>query len=137
MDDRHCTNTVVCIYTQLAYILVMNLVFFEAPVFSRVLGRYFDDDAFANLQAFLRHNPGAGAIIRDTGGIRKLRWRDPLTSKGKRGGLRVIYYWWNESMQIYLLTVYRKNEMSDLTPEHRQALRLLIENEKALRRQIK
>jgi hypothetical protein len=65
-------------------------------------------------------------LIRGSGGIRKLRWA--AHGKGKRGGLRVIYYWITHRGHLLLLTLYRKSEVSDLTPGEVRALRALVEN---------
>jgi len=66
--------------------------FVEAPAFSRHRDDYLDDEGFAELQLSLATSPEAGDLIPGAGGIRKLRWKDPRRNKGKRGGLRVIYY---------------------------------------------
>ena len=79
-------------------------------------------------------NPTAGDLIPDTGGLRKLRVGDARRGKGKRGGLRVIYYWWDSGLQFWLFTLYGKDEMSDLTPQQRKALRAMIKVEVEARR---
>jgi hypothetical protein len=56
---------------------------------------YLDDSAFAELQRFLITDPEAGAVIQGTGGLRKIRFADKRRGKGKRGGLRIVYYWWS------------------------------------------
>jgi len=61
-------------------------------------------------------------VIPSTGGFRKLRWADVRRSKGRRGGLRIVYYWFDGQNQIWLMTVYDKNETVDLTPEQRKTL---------------
>lgn len=66
--------------------------------------------------------------------MRKLRFADKRRSKGKRGGLRVIYYWWDAGLQFWLFTVYDKDEMADLTPAQRKALKTMIKAELAARR---
>jgi len=79
-------------------------------------------------------NPEAGALIAGAGGLRKLRFGDERRGKGKRGGLRVIYYWWDAGFQFWLFTIYDKNEMSDLTKSQREMLRQMIKNELEARR---
>ena len=102
------------------------MVFIEAPPFERVRQDYLDDDRYRLMQATLMANPSTGDLIRGSGGIRKLRWAAAGT--GKRGGLRVIYYCFTERERILLLTMYRKSEVSDLTPAEVKALRALVES---------
>lgn len=66
--------------------------------------------------------------------MRKLRFGDARRSKGKRGGLRVIYYWWDSGLQFWLFTVYDKDEMADLTSQQRKALKAMIKAELEERR---
>ena len=108
--------------------------FFEAPPFARHLAAYLDDLDYAALQEFLTETPEAGDIVAGTGGFRKLRWADQKRGKGKRGGLRVIYYYLSGDHQIWLFTVYGKDEADDLTAAQRQQLRAAIENELSARR---
>ena len=70
----------------------------------------------------------------DTGGLRKLRFADARRGKGKRGGLRVIYYWWVAGLQFWLFTLYDKDDLSDLTPQQRKALKAMIKAELEARR---
>lgn len=112
----------------------MKAVFVELPPFERYRSDYFDDDSFVTLQRLLMSNPEAGNVIPGTGGLRKLRFTDERRGKGKRGGLRVIYYWWNQGSQFWLFTVYAKNEMLDLTKAQRQLLKEMIKKELQSRR---
>ena len=66
----------------------MLFVFFETPLFTRLLPDYLDDDGYRRLQKALLENPGKGDVMAGTGGFRKLRWQDSRRGKGKRGGLR-------------------------------------------------
>ena len=66
------------------------MVFVETPIFCRRVQEYLDDDEYAELQTFLAERPDAGNVIKGSGGMRKLRWAG--SGRGKRGGLRVIYY---------------------------------------------
>ena len=75
-------------------LFAMQAVFVELPAFERSREAYLDDTGFSRLQETLMANPEAGEVIRGTGGLRKLRFSDTRRSKGKRGGLRVIYYYW-------------------------------------------
>lgn len=71
----------------------------------------------------------AGDVIEGTGGLRKLRFADQRRGKGRRGGLRVIYFWWEAGAQFGLFTLYDKDEASDLTPQQRRALKAMIKAE--------
>jgi hypothetical protein len=114
----------------------MKAVFVELPAFERHRADYLDDDAFRELQDFLMKDPQAGRQIPDTGGLRKLRFADARRGKGKRGGLRVIYYWWDVGFQFWLFTLYDKDEVADLTPQQRRALKGLIKAELEARRPV-
>lgn len=111
----------------------MQATFVELPPFERVRHDYLDDDAYRQLQLDLMANPEAGDMIEGTGGLRKLRQPDPQRGKGKRGGLRVIYYWWLGGDQFWLFTVYDKDEAADLTPPQRKVLKDLLKRELAYR----
>lgn len=116
-------------YTHIAYILLLNAVFVELPAFERHRSAYLDDQEFTELQALLLNSPTAGDVVRGTGGLRKLRFGDRSRGKGRRGGLRVIYYWWESGRQFWLFTLYDKNEMSDLTPTECKQLKAMIKAE--------
>ena len=90
------------------------MVFVETTVFTRRVRELMDDDAYAELQHHLAAHPEAGALIRGSGGLRKIRWA--AHGRGKRGGVRVIYYWWVTKDRVSLLYLYPKNEQDDLTP---------------------
>jgi hypothetical protein len=112
----------------------MKAVFIELPAFERHRDHYLDDDSFSRLQGDLMANPAAGDLIEGTGGLRKLRFGDSRRSKGKRGGLRVIYYYWTGGPEFWLFTLYDKDEMSDLTPKQRAALKERVKDELKLRK---
>ncbi len=73
-------------------------------------------------------------MIPDAGGLRKLRWADPRRGKGRRGGLRVIYLWITWDQTVWLLAIYDKDEMSDLSAKQRKMLRDMVDTELAARR---
>lgn len=110
------------------------LQFVEAPAFNRHRENYLDDDGFRLLQQKLAENPEAGDLIPGAGGIRKLRWKDRRRGKGKRGGLRIIYYCFLSDEEIWLLTLYDKNEASDLTATQKDQFRQALEAERAARK---
>ena len=107
----------------------MNAVFVELPAFERHRSGYLDDLAFAGLQSFLMQNPTAGDIVPGIGGLRKLRVADARRGKGRRGGIRVIYYWWVAGRQFWLFTLYDKNEMADLPPRQAREFKAMIKAE--------
>lgn len=107
----------------------MKALFVELPAFERHRAEYLDEAAFQALQDLLMANPESGDVIEGSGGLRKLRFADPRRSKGKRGGLRVIYYWWITGRQFWLFTLYDKDEASDLTATQRRALKAMIKTE--------
>jgi hypothetical protein len=111
--------------------------FIESPVFTKLLHEYLTDDEYHAFQIFLAKEPDAGALIPGTGGFRKIRWADPRRSKGKRGGLRVIYYYFPEDLRIWLLTIYDKDEAEDLTVDQRRMLKAAIEREKQERANVR
>ena len=84
------------------------LTFVETKLFTQLVQNYFSDDEYAALQNAIVANPEAGDLIRGSGGVRKLRWG--LAGRGKRGGVRVIYYLRLRHGQVWMLTMYAKNE---------------------------
>jgi hypothetical protein len=103
--------------------------FIEAPAFARYLSEYLSDDEYRRLQLLLTVDPERGDLMSGTGGFRKLRWTDPKRGKGRRGGLRVIYYFFATDQQIWLMTLYAKDEAADLTPKEKKMLKNAIETE--------
>ncbi|MCC7201973.1 MAG: transcriptional regulator [Nitrospirae bacterium] len=89
--------------------------FIETPIFTRLISGYLSDIEYSALQIELALNPESGDIIQGSGGLRKLRWSGK--GKGKRGGLRIIYYWQKQNHEIWLLTIYAKNEAEDISLE--------------------
>jgi len=101
--------------------------FVETPIFTGRLESLLAEEEYRELQNALIKQPEAGAIIRGSGGLRKLRWA--AKGRGKSGGVRVIYYWFVSSEKFLMLFIYPKNEQDDLTPEQFQRLKLLVEQE--------
>ena len=108
--------------------------FIEAPAFTRHLHSYLDDDGYRRLQNDLAAQPELGDVIQGTGGFRKLRWADARRGKGRRGGLRLIYYYFEADHQLWLMTLYGKDEQDDLSPSEKKALKSAIDQELAARR---
>ena len=113
----------------------MNLVFLETPLFSRLLGSYLSDESYRELQLALMENPELGDVMPGTGGFRKARWNDARRGKGKRGGLRIIYYYLTDDHQIWFFTLYDKDEAADLNAEEKKALKKALQAELEARRQ--
>jgi mRNA-degrading endonuclease RelE of RelBE toxin-antitoxin system len=87
--------------------------FVETKLFTRLVLEYLSDDEYSELQQALIANPEAGAIIPGSGGVRKLRWG--LAGRGKRGGIRVIYYLRTRQGRIWMLTLYPKNVAENIS----------------------
>jgi hypothetical protein len=102
------------------------LIFVESAVFTRQVRELLSDDEYADLQQHLARNPNAGAVIQETGGLRKVRWA--AGGGGKRGGVRVIYFHATREGQVRLLLIYRKGVKDDLSAAEKKVLRKLNEN---------
>ncbi len=112
----------------------MKLVFFETSLFTRLLPEYLDDKEYRALQLALLENPEMGDLMPGTGGFRKVRWKDPRRGKGKRGGLRVIYYHLMTDHQIWFFTLYDKDEAVNLTSDEKKLLKQAVQKELTARR---
>ncbi len=99
----------------------------ETPIFTRRLKALLNDNEYRDLQNSLISRPEAGKVIRGSGGIRKLRWSG--SGRGKRGGVRIIYYWFIQKETIIMLFIYPKKELDDLTSEQLKTLKTLVERE--------
>lgn len=102
----------------------------ELPEFLKKSDKLLKDSERQSIINYLALHPGSGDILQGTGGIRKLRWS--AKSKGKSGGVRVIYYYHNETMPLFVLTVFGKGEKANLSRGERNELAtftsLLVEN---------
>ena len=96
------------------------MIFIETSIFTEAIRRLLPDEAYRHLQMALMVRPEAGDFIRGSGGLRKVRWK--VVGGGKRGGLRVIYYW-DPPGTVYMLFAYRKSQQEDLTPAQLRLLR--------------
>lgn len=99
---------------------LIKMIFIETPIFTEDVMELLPDDNYAEFQAYLADNPTAGDVIKQTGGLRKIRWA--ANGKGKRGGVRVIYYHVTADAQIRLLLIYRKGIQDDLTDQQKKIL---------------
>lgn len=105
----------------------MKALFVELPAFERYRESYLTDDEFRSFQIMLLKNPLCGDVIQHTGGLRKVRFSDSKRNKGKRGGTRIIYYWYLEKSQFLLFTIYGKNVADDLTTSQREQLSKMLD----------
>lgn len=112
-------------YTLIAYTHPMKSVFVESTIFEKHRDEYLSDEEYRLFQAELMLNPKLGDVIQGTGGLRKVRVASK--GKGKRGGSRIIYYFLDQKRRFYLLTIYGKNEMSDLNANQRKQLMAFME----------
>lgn len=103
------------------------MIFVETPAFCRWREENLDDEMFLALQNVLIANPCVGDRIAGTRGLRKVRVA--LRGRGRRGGARVIYFWWASEDRVYLLFAYAKNVCSDLTSRQREQLARAMEDE--------
>ncbi len=99
------------------------LTIVEVPGFLSRASGLMTTDQHIDLIEFMAMNPKAGSVIRGTGGVRKLRWQSGNT--GKRGGNRVIYFFHDMGMPLYLLTIYPKSRRADLSAAERKDFKRL------------
>ena len=105
------------------------LAFRETTLFTKQVVEKLSDSEYLELQSALILQPDLGDLMPDSGGLRKLRWVESRRGKGKRGGVRVIYYWYAPQRLIYFLLMYSKGEQDDLSVGEKKALRQLISRE--------
>lgn len=101
--------------------------FVETPVFTGDVRDALTDEEYRQLQLALLFRPEQGALNRGGGGLRKIRWR--RKGRGKRGSLRIIYYWHPRDQAIYLLMLYEKSDQDELTPNQAKTLSALVRKE--------
>lgn len=101
------------------------MVIIETPIFTKVITNLMTDDEYKDLQEALVNRPDRGTIIKNSGGLRKVRWA--LEGRGKSGGVRVIYYWMTEDEQLYMLFAFPKNAQENLTDAQTKQLRQVVE----------
>lgn len=101
--------------------------FLETPIFTKLIQKLISDEEYHLLQLQLSVRPESGDIIKGSGGNRKIRWSG--SGRGKRGGIRVIYYYFTENEQIYMLFAYPKSKKDDLTSDQLKQLKQLVEEQ--------
>jgi len=100
------------------------MLFIETPIFTKLASDLLPDDEYRIVQQALVLRPEVGKIIPGSGGLRKIRWS--IRGRGKRAGLRILYYWDIPSDIIYMLLIYKKTKQDDLTQNQIKLLRDLI-----------
>lgn len=101
-------------------------LFIEAPWFTEDVMEYFStEETYARFQSYLMDNPDAGSVMPGVSPLRKIRWSDARRSKGKRGGIRVIYLHISSLQIIYLITAYSNDESEDLSPQEKKEMKSL------------
>jgi mRNA-degrading endonuclease RelE of RelBE toxin-antitoxin system len=103
------------------------MIFKETNVFTKQVKQLLDPESYRLLQLRLVADPEAGALIPGSGGLRKIRWQG--SGRGKRGGVRAIYYWAAKDEVLLMLLAYPKNERDDLTAEQKRVLTALVKEE--------
>lgn len=97
------------------------MIFIETSFFTEDLSDHLADEEYGKLQDYLAEHPEAGDLIEETGGLRKIRWG--AKGKGKRGGVRIIYYHVISASHIRMLLIYRKGIQDTLTKKEKALLR--------------
>lgn len=112
----------VAVYQSLTYNI--SMIFVEIPVFTEDLLELLSDDEYKEMQKTLLLEPETGDLIQGSGGFRKMRWKQG--GKGKRGGVRVIYFWEKSTQKLYLVFIYKKSIQEDLTQDQIKLLKSLV-----------
>lgn len=107
----------------------------ETPIFTRQTEKLFTEDEKRELIDHLSAFPLSGDEIPGTGGVRKLRFA--VSGRGKRGGARIVYYYLDDSLPLYALLAYAKNDRGDLTPDEKRAVSGLAAAIKATRKETR
>lgn len=108
--------------------LVMRIV--QLPIFTKLVSDLLTELEYWELQDFLAAQPEAGKVIKGCSGLRKLRWTLQREGRGKRGGVRVIYFWrQKEPSTLYFVTIYAKSAQDDLTKDQEKILVRLVREE--------
>lgn len=106
------------------HVQILNAIA-ELPAYRSFAEKYLSEEERQAIIDYLAEHPKAGIVMRGTGGVRKLRWGK--SGRGKSGGVRVIYYFHDERLPLYLLTLFAKNEQANLTARERNVLAALVD----------
>merc|ERR1712000_84625 len=101
-----------------------SMVFIETPIFTKVISELLSDTEYVALQETLISRPDMGPVMKNSGGIRKVRWKTSET--GKSSGIRVIYYWITNEDKLFMLYAFAKSEQTTLSGKQLQALRDIV-----------
>ena len=119
------------IYIRVNFIYAIDvlqpMLFIETSIFTKQIKELVSDEEYRQLQQDLLVQPDKGDLIKNGGGIRKVRCAHG--NKGKSGGIRVIYYWVNEDHQIFFLLAYPKSVKDTLTDKEAAILRQLVKEQ--------
>ncbi len=100
-------------------------VVLETPEFIKQAGTCMDQQAKESFINYIAKNPCVGDLIPDTGSARKVRWASNM-NQGKSGGARIIYFYYNQDMPIFLFTAYGKNQRANLSMNEKNSLKKII-----------
>ena len=105
---------------------------YSTRTYERAIRKLLSEEARKEMETSVAAAPDAAPVIRGTGGLRKLRWTG--SGRGKRGGIRVIYFWHCDPETIYMLTAYAKGKQDDITAMDKKTFSRLISTIKQARR---
>ncbi|MCC8369543.1 MAG: type II toxin-antitoxin system RelE/ParE family toxin [Rickettsia endosymbiont of Oxypoda opaca] len=100
----------------------------ELPEFQKFAKHYLSEKECIEIVNYIAANPELGDIIKGTGGIRKLRYALNSNNKGKSGGIRLIYFYYNENIPVFLITAFIKSEMDNISQASCNELKKLSES---------
>lgn len=100
------------------------MVILETHIFTRQITKLLDSERYRELQNYLAENPKFGKVIKGTDGLRKIRWKSE--TKGKKGGIRIIYFFYDEQDKILMIYAYLKSEKDDLSQNQIKILNEVI-----------
>jgi hypothetical protein len=97
----------------------------ESPIFQKLWPLYWDEDERAEFASYIAADPEAGAVIRGSGGVRKVRWA--REGGGKSGGVRIVYLTRTQVGEVYLLTLYAKAKSENISLATLKEIRRVLE----------